>query len=72
MGFIKNAMKEFDFKEDVILEEPLLYTSFVSAAEGHEKAYMPIRDISHLKGVLESKLAEYNEQVSTMNLVLFD
>jgi hypothetical protein len=37
-----------------------------------EKAYMPIRDIHHLKGVLEAKLAEYNEQVSTMNLVLFD
>jgi dynein heavy chain len=33
---------------------------------------MPIRDMAHLKTVLESKLAEYNEQVSTMNLVLFD
>lgn len=72
MGFLKTSLKEFDFKEEQILEQPILYTSFVSAAEGHEKAYMPIRDIHHLKGVLEAKLAEYNEQVSTMNLVLFD
>jgi dynein heavy chain len=72
MGFLKNGMKEFEFKEDVILEQPLIYTSFVSAAEGHEAAYMPIRDMAHLKGVLENKLAEYNEQISTMNLVLFD
>ena len=72
MSFLKNGMKEFDFKEDVILEQPLIYTSFVTACEGHEKSYMPIRDMSHLKGVLEQKLVEYNEQVSTMNLVLFD
>jgi dynein heavy chain len=72
MSYMRNGMKEFDFKEEQILEQPLIYTSFVSASEGHEKAYMPIRDMSHLKGVLEQKLAEYNEQVSTMNLVLFD
>ena len=72
MSYLKNGMKEFDFKEEQVLELPLLYTSFVSACEGHETAYMPIRDMSHLKGVLEQKLAEYNEQVSTMNLVLFD
>jgi len=72
MNFVKVGMKEFDFKEEVLLEQPLIYTSFVSAAEGHEKAYLPIKDMSHLKNVLENKLAEYNEQVSTMNLVLFD
>ena len=72
MSFLKNALREFDFKEDAILEQPLIYTSFVSAAEGHEKAYLPIRDIPHLKNVLENKLAEYNETVSTMNLVLFE
>lgn len=72
MGFVKNSLREFDFKEDAILELPLLYTSFVSASEGHEKAYLPIRDMQHLKNVLENKLAEYNETVSTMNLVLFE
>lgn len=73
LGYLKASLKEqFDFKEEQVLEQPILYTSFVSAAEGHEKAYMPIRDIPHLKGVLEAKLAEYNEAVSTMNLVLFD
>ena len=65
-------MREFEFKEEVIMEEPMIYTSFVSACQGHEKAYMPIKDMPHLKGILETKLAEYNEQVSQMNLVLFD
>lgn len=48
-NFLKVGMKEFDFKEEVITEEPLIYTSFVSAAEGHEKSYMPIKDMGHLK-----------------------
>jgi dynein heavy chain len=61
MSFMKTAFREFDAKEELLLEEPLLYTSFVSACEGHEKAYMPIKDMAHLKGVLETKLAEYNE-----------
>ncbi len=72
MAFMKTAFREFEFKEELILETPLIYTSFVSACEGHEKSYMPIRDMAHLKGVLENKLTEYNEQVQTMNLVLFD
>jgi hypothetical protein len=66
-------MKEFsDFKEEVLLETPLIYTSFVAAAEGHEKSYISIKDLVQLKNVLEQKLAEYNENVSSMNLVLFD
>lgn len=72
MIFIRNALREFEFKEEAILEQPLIYTSFVSAAEGHDKTYLPIRDIAHLKHILENKLSEYNEQVSTMNLVLFE
>lgn len=61
MAFLKTAMREFEFKEELLLEQPLIYTSFVSAAEGHEKAYLPIKDMAHLKNVLENKLAEYNE-----------
>jgi len=61
MAFMKTAFREFEFKEELILETPLIYTSFVSACEGHEKSYMPIRDMAHLKGVLENKLTEYNE-----------
>lgn len=73
MNFLKAGMKEFsDYKEEILLEQPLIYTSFVAAAEGHEKSYLSIRDLAHLKGVLEQKLAEYNENVSSMNLVLFD
>jgi dynein heavy chain len=73
MNFLKNGMKEFtDYKEEALLELPLMYTSFVSAAEGHEKSYLSIKSLDHLKGVLEQKLADYNENVSSMNLVLFD
>lgn len=36
MNFLRTGMKEFEFKEEQILEEPLIYTSFVSAAEGHD------------------------------------
>jgi dynein heavy chain len=32
---------------------------------------LEIKGIDHLKDILESKLEEYNEQISTMNLVLF-
>lgn len=73
LNFLKNGLKEFnEYKEDVLLEGPLIYTSFVSAAEGHEKSYLPIKSLDHLKRVLEQKLADYNENVSSMNLVLFD
>jgi dynein heavy chain len=62
MIFMRNGMKEFpEFKEEVVMESPLIYTSFVSACEGHDKAYFPIKDMGHLKGILENKLAEYNE-----------
>jgi dynein heavy chain len=73
MTYMTNAIKEFtDVKADDIFEEPLLYTSFVAACEGHEAAYLPIKGMEHLKGVLEAKLEEYNEQIASMNLVLFD
>lgn len=66
-------MKEFpDLKADEITAEPLIYTSYVLACEGHEPNYVPIKDMEHLKGVLEAKLEEYNENVGSMNLVLFD
>jgi dynein heavy chain len=73
MGFMRLATKEFgDVQEAAIFEEPLLYTSYVSACEGHEAAYLPIQGMEHLKEVLEAKLEEYNEAVASMNLVLFD
>jgi len=50
MNYMKTAIKEFgDLKEEAIFEEPLLYTSYVSACEGHEAAYLPIKGIDHLK-----------------------
>lgn len=73
MNYMRTAIKEFgDMKEEAIFEEPLLYTSYVTACEGHEAAYLPITGMAHLKEVLEAKLEEYNEAVASMNLVLFD
>jgi len=73
MTYMKTAIKEFgDMKEEAIFEEPLLFTSYVTACEGHEAAYLPIKGMEHLKEVLEAKLEEYNEAVASMNLVLFD
>lgn len=70
-AFVRNGAKQFDIKEEALFEEPLIYTSFVSACKGHEKAYLPVEDIEDLKKVLEDKLFEYNESNATMDLVLF-
>lgn len=73
MGYMRAALKEFpDVKEEAVFETPLLYTSYVAACEGHEASYLPVNDMQKLKAVLEAKLEEYNEQVASMNLVLFD
>ena len=40
--------------------------------KGHEASYKPIEEMEELKEQLEMKLAEYNETVSTMDLVLFN
>jgi len=68
-----NGLKEFsDMKPEDVHAEPLLYTSYVAACESHEPAYLPIKSMEHLKGILEAKLEEYNDQVASMNLVLFN
>ena len=70
--FMTNAMKEFsDFKPDVILAEPLIFTNFISVAKGHEPAYKNVTDEDELKKVLNDKLEEYNDQIASMDLVLF-
>jgi dynein heavy chain len=55
-----------------VFEEPLIYTSFIAMCKGHEPSYKPIEEMDELKQVLEAKLAEYNETVSVMDLVLFN
>lgn len=45
MEFLGNGMKEFsDFKPEVILAEPLIFTNFISVAKGHEAAYLCVKD----------------------------
>ena len=73
MNFMRNGLKELvEFKEEQVFEEPLLYTSFIAMCKGHEPSYKPIEEMDELKQVLEAKLAEYNETVSVMDLVLFN
>lgn len=73
MNFMKNGLKELvEFKEEQVFEEPCIYTSFIAMCKGHEPSYKPIEDMDELRNTLEGKLAEYNEAVSTMDLVLFN
>lgn len=70
--FIANGLKEFsDFKPDMILAEPLIFTNFISVCKGHEPAYKNIVDETELKNILNQKLEEYNENIASMDLVLF-
>lgn len=72
MNMMRVGIKQFpDMKEELIFEEPLVYTSFVAACKGHEATYMSIKDMEDLRTVLEAKMAEYNENVGSMDLVLF-
>lgn len=73
MTYMKNGLKELtEFKEEVVFADPLIYTSFVAMCGGHEASYKPVEEMDKLKEVLEDKLAEYNETISTMDLVLFN
>lgn len=55
--YLTNGIKEFsDFKPDLILAEPLIFTSFIAISRGHEVVYNPIKDMDELKKVLEDKL----------------
>lgn len=72
MAYLKVGCKQFEFNTDNLLETPLVYTNFVKSCQGHDKVYMPIEDYAELKKVLEAKLEEYNENMSQMNLVLFE
>lgn len=70
--FIGNAMKEFsDFKPDMITAEPLIATSFIAVAKGHEAAYVNIKDEAELSAILHEKMEQYNDQIGAMDLVLF-
>lgn len=72
MGFMQTALREFgDAKEEQVFEEPLIYTSYVTASMGNEPAYLPIQGMDHLKDILERKLNDYNESNQRMDLVLF-
>ncbi|CAK9041275.1 unnamed protein product [Durusdinium trenchii] len=51
---------------------PLCCTSFISEASGPDRHYLPARDMQQIRDVVEARLAAYNNEHATMNLVLFD
>lgn len=54
MGFMANGVKDLgDMKAEDIFAEPLLYTSYVLACEGHEANYVPVKSMEALKDILE-------------------
>jgi dynein heavy chain len=73
MNFMRNGLKELvEFKEEAMFAEPLIYTSFVDICKGHEPAYKPVEDMDVLRELLEERLADYSENIATMDLVLFN
>ena len=67
----KDGAKALELNNDELFKEPNIFTSFISACRGQEKNYLEVSDSADLKKVLEDKLQEYNDNVSSMNLVLF-
>ena len=56
---------------EVLAATPNIYTSFATPTSG-DPAYLSIKGIEELSNVLESKLGEYNESNTIMELVLFE
>lgn len=60
-----------DFQESVLFAEPIIFTSFIDSSKGHDASYRGIKDNDELRDCLEGQLADYNENVGSMELVLF-
>ena len=61
-----------DFDQDIIHIEPLLFTSFTTESMHDEVVYIDVKSQAQVRGVLEKRLAEYNNTNAIMDLVLFD
>ncbi|XP_045472902.1 dynein beta chain, ciliary-like isoform X2 [Harmonia axyridis] len=65
---VRKGFEELD--EYIIFNEPLIYCHF---AEGiGDPKYFPIHDFKQLNTLLNDALANYNDLVAAMNLVLFE
>ena len=59
-----------EIKAEDLVAEPCVYTSFVTASHG-EPTYLPVASQDAFADCVKSKLVEYNESNSIMDLVLF-
>lgn len=70
------SKKYFEDGQEELHAKPLAFGAFVSSALADDAAYLPVKSgeegQAHLQHLLRSKLAEYNDTHSIMNLVLFD
>ncbi len=57
---------------DELFKKPLIFTSFVGANSAVSDSYKEVSSVDELKGTLDQKLQEYNEQFAMMDLVLFE
>jgi len=77
---VSNIMKRLVTDEDLIKEtkdyvfrDPIMYGDYRNALElGEPRIYEDLQDYEASKALFEQILAEYNEQNTPMNLVLFD
>ncbi|KAF7665535.1 hypothetical protein LDENG_00140280 [Lucifuga dentata] len=73
-GHIKNLTDEH-FKSDmeVVMKDPILFGDYRTAlSESEPRVYEDIQDYDASKAMFQEILEEYNENKSSMNLVLFD
>ena len=73
MRTVTFAQKEqfVDYPDSMVFAEPLIFTSFIDSCKGHDASYRAIKDIDELKACLDGQLDDYNENIASMDLVLF-
>ena len=76
---IELSKKHFEFESEKMQARPLIYVPFETRVGGvqtnvadQDRAYVPVPTMPHLQDTLKGRLAEYNENHSAMDLVLFE
>ncbi|XP_049855418.1 dynein beta chain, ciliary-like [Schistocerca gregaria] len=62
--------KSFEELDESVFHKPLIFCHFADGIG--ESKYMPVKDWNVLRRLLEDALAQYNDLVAAMNLVMFE
>ena len=68
---VQHSKSAFDLEQDALNLQPNIFTNFATSGGAQGPVYLPIESTEALAGVLNTKLLEYNESNTIMNLVLF-